>query len=74
MSRIFVNATVEELKKAAVEEIHSVLLKTTTEKRNISIGLSGILDLLNDLPDMYFLCRWFNADAGFSRHLGIKRC
>ncbi|KAM3186674.1 hypothetical protein ACTXT7_003814 [Hymenolepis weldensis] len=41
MSRIFVNATVEELKKAVVEEIHSVLLKTTTEKRNISIGLSG---------------------------------
>ncbi|VDL57302.1 unnamed protein product [Hymenolepis diminuta] len=41
MSLIFVNATVEELKKAVVKEIHSVLLKTTTEKRNISIGLSG---------------------------------
>ncbi|VDN96555.1 unnamed protein product [Rodentolepis nana] len=40
MSRIFVNSTVEELKKAVVEEIHSVLIKTT-ENRNVSVGLSG---------------------------------
>ncbi|KAM7542603.1 hypothetical protein Aperf_G00000011079 [Anoplocephala perfoliata] len=41
MACVFVNETIEALKKAVVAEIHTVLHKTVTEERDVSIGLSG---------------------------------
>lgn len=43
MSKMIVSDSVEELKKDVVEAIRAILIKTTTEKRQVSVGLSGIL-------------------------------
>lgn len=42
MPRVFVSASDEAFKNAVVEEIHSVLRMTTSDRRTVAVGLSGL--------------------------------